>query len=158
MSGETEASISGWTVDTYRVHNEAMRHAETKFGEERDRRYKEVAEEREKALKIKEEADKMALGLQRDNQIYKDEKANELREQIGRERLLYATKDDVKGATEKLETALKPLMEFVAAQQGRARGMDQGWVWMIGVIGALGTLSTIGAIVVGVIVFFIKGS
>ena len=51
---------------------------------ERDRRYAEVNIEREKALKIKETADLAALQLAREIQSYKDEKANELREQISK--------------------------------------------------------------------------
>jgi hypothetical protein len=88
----------------------ALRAADERFFEERDRRYAEVALEREKALKIKEEADKAALGLAREIQTYKDEKANELREQIASERGLYATKGDVQAAVEKIEATLGPLI------------------------------------------------
>jgi hypothetical protein len=113
---------AGWTVETYAIHNEALRGAEWKFQEERDRRYAEVATEREKALKIKETADLAALGLAREIQTYKDEKANELREQISSERGLYATKSDLQGLGEKIEEAIKPLASFVSSQQGRAQG------------------------------------
>ncbi len=125
MSGETEKEIPGWTVDTYRIHNEAMREAETqaryereRFMEERDRRYTEVGIEREKALKIKETADLAALSLARDIQIYKDEKANELRSQIERERGLYVQQGDLRGAVDKIEATMKPLSEYVASQHG----------------------------------------
>jgi len=76
-------------------HFEALLHAERRFMEERDRRYSEVNIEREKALKIKEVADLKALDLARDIQVYKDEKANQLREQINSERGLYATNKDL---------------------------------------------------------------
>jgi hypothetical protein len=99
-----------------------IREADLRFAEERDRRYAEVATEREKALKIKETADLAALSLAREIQDYKDEKANELRSQIERERGDYATQSDLKGAVEKLEQALIPLTQFVAARQG---GADQ---------------------------------
>jgi Flp pilus assembly protein TadB len=75
--------------------------------DERDKRYAEVNIEREKALAILKEADNKALELAREIQIYKDEKANELREQINSERGLYVT-----------HAELKPLMEFVLSQQG----------------------------------------
>lgn len=102
MSGETEAQESGWTVDTLkylvddrahrdRLHFEDMRHADELLRAERDRRYTEVAIERENALKIKDEADHAALELSRMDRDYKDEKANNLREQIGNERGNYAT-------------------------------------------------------------------
>jgi hypothetical protein len=76
-----------------------------------DRRYTDVNIEKEKALKIKEEADKVALSLARDIQVYKDEKANELREQINNERGIYVTRSE-----------MKPLVDYVSSQQGRATG------------------------------------
>lgn len=80
---------SRWTV-SLREHLEALRAAD-------DRRYSEVNVEREKALKIKQEADKLALDLAREIQTYKDEQANQLREQINSERNLYPTKSQLYG-------------------------------------------------------------
>lgn len=57
----------------------------------------------QRALAIKEQADEKALSLAREIQTYKDEKANELRSQIERERGEMATKDDLAGAVEKVE-------------------------------------------------------
>jgi len=155
MSGETESQVSSWTVDSLRIHQleiAALRlqvfeekiarvndrlNAEQRFGAERDRRYTEVKNAEEKALKIKEEADKTALGLQRETQTYKDEKANELREQIGNERGLYVTKAEVSAIAEKnhseiqalgskIEAQLAPVLSFVSAQQGNVSGrVDQ---------------------------------
>jgi hypothetical protein len=133
--GETRSSVSAWTVDTYAAHNEALRGAQEKFENERDRRYTEVNIEKEKALKIKETADLAALSLARDIQIYKDEKANELREQINRERGHYASQGDVRAATEKLEATIAPLVNYVNQQQGKGAG-----------------ISTIGALIIGVFV------
>jgi hypothetical protein len=127
--------VSGEVVsDTVplREHLQALREADLRFDAERDRRLTEVAVEREKALKIKEEADKTALGLQRDNQIYKDEKANELRSQIERERGSYATQTDLKGAVEKMEALVKPIAEFVSSQQGGSKGMRDMYGWIFG--------------------------
>jgi hypothetical protein len=114
---------SGWTVDTAMAHLLALRQAdrefyaerhraEEKFQQERDRRLSEVAIEREKALKIKETADLAALGLAREIQTYKDEKANELRSQIESERGSYVTK-----------TEAKPFFDFIIALQGRTQGI-----------------------------------
>ncbi len=122
MSGVRDSSE--WTIATYAAHNEALRLAEDKFQTERDRRYTEVNIEKEKALKIKETADLAALSLARDIQIYKDEKANELREQINSERGLYASKTDVIAATEKLEAIIKPLTEYMSQQRGIVHGSD----------------------------------
>jgi len=109
------AASSGVEMVTLREHQEAL-------AQERDRRYAEVNVEREKALKIKEEADRRALELADSIQKYKDEKANELRSQIERERGSYATQLDLKGLGEKLEALIKPLSDFVSGQQGRYGG------------------------------------
>lgn len=112
-----------WTVDTLKEHEKALRHADRRFERERDRRYAEVAQEREKALKIKETADLAALELAREIQTYKDEKANQLREQISSERGLYASKSDVKAVEEKLLATITPLVEFVSGQRALVSGV-----------------------------------
>lgn len=104
--------MTGETVPL-REHLEALRAADMRFEEERDRRYSEVNIEREKALKIKETADLAALQLAREIQTYKDEKANELREQINSERGLYATNKDI-----------DPIKSYVSSQTGRGLGIS----------------------------------
>jgi len=146
MSGETEKQVSGWTVDTYAAHNEALRTAEEKLQTERDRRYMEVGVEREKALKIKETADLAALGLAREIQTYKDEKANELREQISKERGFYSSKDDLASSVAKIEETLKPIQEFVSQQRGRGGGVDNTWKYIFAVIAAVGVFITAYAV------------
>ncbi len=100
---EQELTPAVWTVETLRVYHEALRRADERFESERDRRYAEVKAEQEKALKIKEEADKAALLLASKIQEYKDEKANELRSQIEREQGERASKAELQGAVEKLQ-------------------------------------------------------
>lgn len=104
---------------TLRKHLIALESERQKFEKERDRRYAEVNIEKEKALKIKETADLAALQLARDIQIYKDEKANELREQISSERGNYAAKEDIATLRDYLDALNKPVIEFMAAYQGR---------------------------------------
>jgi len=92
-----------------------------RFMEERDRRYADIQIERDKALE-----------LAREYQTYKDMQANELRDQLGRERIDYASKGDLKAAIDTITATLKPIVEFVASQQGaRQGGLDQrnllGW-------------------------------
>lgn len=108
----------GWTLEAYVAHNEAMREQDVRLQAEVDRRYTEVGVEREKALKIKETADLAALGLAREIQTYKDEKANELRSQIERERGSYTTRPEMNAAVEKLEAIVKPAIDFVSSAQG----------------------------------------
>ena len=85
---------------------------------ERDRRYAEVNIEKEKAIKIKEEGDRRALELQAETQKYKDEKADDLRNQIEQERGNYATKDDLTVLGDKLEAIIGPLRDYVITQRG----------------------------------------
>jgi len=121
---------------TNRLMEERFRWLEV-WLEERDRRYTEVNVEKEKALKIKETADLAALSLAREIQTYKDEKANELREQINNERGLYATKDDLQNAIREVSTSLRPLAEYVSSQTGRRSGMGALYAWMLGIAGLI---------------------
>jgi hypothetical protein len=117
-----------------REHLAALHVEREKFSAERDRRYAEVSVEREKALKIKEVADLAALQLAREIQTYKDEKANELREQISSERGNYASKDDLSNLESKLLAMIKPLGDFVSRGQGREGGFDTGWKVLVSAV------------------------
>jgi Tfp pilus assembly PilM family ATPase len=148
----------GWAIDTLKVLiDERERYAaelskrEEKFQTERDRRYTELSIEREKALKIKETADLAALQLAREIQVYKDEKANELRSQIERERGSYLTREEFNiqynNLSQKLDSAIKPLNDFVAANQGERIGKSDSstttrWIatTIVAVIAAFATL------------------
>lgn len=136
-----------WTLDAYITHNEALRRAQDGFQQERDRRYLEVQAEREKALRIKEEADRVALMLAREIQTYKDTKANELREQISSERGLYATKNDLMALAEKLEAQHRPVMDFIATTTGKGAGVTATWALVVSVGVFLTTLIAIGGFV-----------
>lgn len=92
--------------------------------DERDRRYAEVNQEREKALRIQAEGDQKALVLAREIQTYKDEKANELRSQIEQERGTYVT-----------HLEMKPVFDYVASQTGRSSGLHAGWGYLAGIAG-----------------------
>jgi hypothetical protein len=133
-----ETLSGGWTLDTLQQHWEAIREADQKFDIERDRRYSEVNIEREKALKIKEEADKAALGLAREIQSYKDEKANQLREQITGERGSFATKEDLAAAQREISAQLAPITAFVSASTGSSKGLKEGWGFLVGAVGLVG--------------------
>ena len=140
-----DGSKPEWTIDTYAAHNEAFRIAEEKFQAERDRRYAEVNIEKEKAVQIKEAADLAALQLARDIQSYKDEKANELRSQIEGERLSYANKNDLTAATDKIDATLKPVLAYIAAQQGGIKGTDKTLMYVV----------IAANIIIGVIMFLV---
>ncbi len=131
----SEKLIEGWTLATLQMHLDAIHEADQKFDQERDRRYSEVNIEREKALKIKEEADKAALGLAREIQSYKDEKANQLREQITGERGSYATKEDLAAGMREISAQIAPLTAFVSGSTGHSRGLGDGWGYLVALAG-----------------------
>jgi hypothetical protein len=114
--------MPGETV-SLKEHLEALRAADTRFNEERDRRYHEVNIEREKALKIKEEADRRALELAREIQAFRDEKANGLLDLVKSERGSLATNKDI-----------EPLKSYVSSQTGRGLGMNALFGWALGLL------------------------
>lgn len=120
-----------WTIETYAIHNEAVRAAEEKFLQERDRRYAEVRMTEEKMQWVKEQAERDAISLAREIQNYKDEKANQLREQINSERGMYSTKADLTAAVEKIGITIAPLISYISTQQGGSRGMKDLWGWIM---------------------------
>ena len=137
-----------WTIDTYVLHNEAVRVLEEKLRIESDRRYAEVNVEREKALKIKETADLAALELARESQVYKDERNDAMREQTLVSTGIYATHADVAmvaentsrsiaGLADRMESALKPLVSFVSSQQGIQKGAQATSGSLYAIIGAV---------------------
>lgn len=105
------AGTSTATDVSLREHLLALRAADLRLDAERDRRYSEVQIERDKAEVLRAA-----------NQAYKDEKANELREQISRERGEYVTQAELKGVVAEIKATLGPVLEFVASQQGNRQG------------------------------------
>lgn len=63
-------------------------------------------------------------------QTYKDEKANELLEQISSEPGRYATKEDLAARDDKLVAMIRPLLEYVSAQRGKSSGYSASWVFV----------------------------
>jgi hypothetical protein len=102
-------------------HIETILSLRDQLHHERDRRYAEVNIEREKALKIKEEADRRALELAREIQAFRDEKANGLLELVKSERGGYATNKDI-----------EPLKAYISGQTGRGLGMNALYGWALG--------------------------
>jgi vacuolar-type H+-ATPase subunit E/Vma4 len=108
------------------------------------REFDKLREADQRALSIKETADLAALGLAREHQRYRDEQANQLREQINAERLLYVTRPAMEAAVAKIEAELKPVLTYMASQQGRSAGITALQALLI----ALATLSIAGLSVV----------
>jgi coenzyme F420-reducing hydrogenase alpha subunit len=154
------ASGGGWV--SLKEHLDTVRSADATLGAERDRRYREVSGERdqrysevkaaeEKALKVKETADLKALELASQIQTYKDEKANNLREQISSERGLYATREDLASALREINATIKPIAEYVASDRGQAHQRSESRLNANLVVGVAGLLLT--AIIISVAIF-----
>jgi hypothetical protein len=143
-----------WTTETYTLHNEAMRRADERWQAEHDLRLTQLRQADQRALEIKSEgekeskrikeaADDKALTLAREIQTYKDEKANELREQINRERGLYATKEE-----------LIPIMQYIAGQTGVGQGkLSTQGLFLIVIPGFVLFILTLIGTVAGVVLF-----
>lgn len=140
-----------WTIETYSIHNEAIRKADERFQDERDRRYTEVNVEKEKALKIKETADLAALSLARESQVYKDQQADVMREKNLAASGVYATNADLALVVEKFEKAITPLTNFINSQKGFTQGNQFTMGKIFAMIAAVGTI--IGILVVIVNMF-----
>jgi hypothetical protein len=151
---ETPDTDVRWTVDTLHAHYAALREADLRFSDERDRRYSEGNTLREKALTIKETADLAALSLARESQTYKEQQNDALRDKALAESGVYATTASVNAAIEKLEagvaasfdqlmTKLEPFMSGTIQQKGQQQGsqLTKGSFYS-----ALGGLSAFAAI------------
>jgi hypothetical protein len=125
MAGKRSPEVLAEIIQIRETHRLELAAMDSRLREERDRRYAEVALEREKALKIKEEADKAALALQRLDQTYKDEQGNKLREQINSERNTYVTTDQLAAAVREMTSKIQPLNDYVSGQQGKGQGGDR---------------------------------
>ena len=140
----TAGRESEWTLETLRVYTDdrvaALRELlaeRDKRYEERDRRYTEVALARAEALRIKEEANKDALELARQIQTYKDNAHNDLINQLNRERGEYARKSELASALEKIEAVIKPLADYITAQQGAQKGSDHSREILASIVGVI---------------------
>jgi hypothetical protein len=114
-----------------RKHFEALREADIRAASlvhEADIRYRvesqyqseQLRSAEQRALTVKDLADAEALRLSRVSQTYKDEKANELREQISSERNLYVTKSELDAAVDRLGILIGQGQEYIAKQSGAA--------------------------------------
>lgn len=93
-----------WTVETYAAHNEALRLADLRFNDERDRRYSE-----------RFEANKAALAVALSTATKADEKTEQ------------ALKEYKTGANEWRDT----VKDIIALQQGGSKGMRDVWGWVM---------------------------
>ena len=95
MSGETDHEVSGWTVDTYRAHND-------RFLEERDRRIEQRFTSQALAVDAALAAAKEAVDKAEKAQERRLDLLNEFRSQSQDEQVRFATKEYVEAIVERL--------------------------------------------------------
>jgi hypothetical protein len=104
-------------MDERANHSRELAKAERRLGTERDRRYGEVDLEREKALKIKETADALALTLAAALQAEKDDRKNDVLQRWDNDRNTFVTRAEAitqhEAVLDKIEAAVGPLNDFV---------------------------------------------
>ena len=117
----------GWTIDTWATHARAIRQADIRFGNERDRRYTEVNIEKEKALKIKETADLAALQLARESQSLKELQNDALRDKTLSESGIYATNASVTNLFDQMSIKIQAVLDQVSTIKGNSKGSEMTW-------------------------------
>jgi hypothetical protein len=122
-----DGPTGGWTIDTLKQYMDAQSEAQSRFEDERDRRYTEVNIEKEKALKIKETADLAALSLARESQTYKEQQNDALRDKNLQDSGVYAKNSDVAQMIGDLKKSLEPFLNYVTTQQGGANKGESIW-------------------------------
>jgi hypothetical protein len=103
---------------------------------EQDKRMQVMADERSRAIAIKDRADEKALNLERETQQYKDEKANELRAQIESERGSYMTQEVYSERHEDLVRRIGAIEKTLAEGGGRETGKSDSRTFLFAVLGS----------------------
>ena len=150
MARHLRGGNTGWTLEAYVIHNEALRAADKELSAEKDKRYTEGNELRAMALKIKETADRDALELDRSSQAYKEARNDALREQNLKETGVYATRDDLASVVKEFQKTLKPVADYIAAQKGAITG---GQITMGKIFASIAATGTIIGIIVSLSIF-----
>ena len=134
---------------TLREHLAALREADLRFDAERDRRLTEVAQERERALQIKQEADKTALDLARQINDLHLSALNGEQARLLADRERFLSRDSYDVAQKDFGVWRDTVNSSLSQLTGRDRGIGTSWSVMLAVIGGVG-------IVVGIVVAVLK--
>jgi vacuolar-type H+-ATPase subunit H len=109
--------------------------------------WRELREADQHAMTVKESADQKALALAREHQLYRDEQANQLREQISEERGQYATRSALDAAVARLDAELKPILSYIDSRRGHSEGISTTAAVLMGIVTtiavAVSALSTV---------------
>jgi hypothetical protein len=143
---------TGWSLEAYVAHNEAMRTADRRFQKERDRRYGERDEANKAAVKAalasaERAGEKTEVALKE----YKAS-ANEWRDTV---KDLVADMPTLRDFRT-LEATVLSLRDMQNLEAGKDKGMSASWALLLGAIGLVGTVVSIGVVLVTVILFLNK--
>ena len=109
-----------WNIGTYAAYSEALRAADRRFNDERDRRYTEVNIEKEKAREIKATADLAALSLARESQMYKEQQNDVIRDKNLSESGVYATNEALGKVAEDIRASTDLAIQSLAAATSKS--------------------------------------
>lgn len=133
MSGETEAEVSGWTVDTLHQH---IRVQLADMRRQLDERYATQTKALDAAFVAQETATRAALAEQQRSvatRVVADDQRfallNELRQGV-------ATKEQF----EALALRLSDIKERLDRSEGHSEGLSAGWGLLIGAVGLAGAV------------------
>ncbi len=135
MAGETEEKVSAWTTDTLRVLLDERQRWQQRFEDERDRRLSEVAVEREKALKIKEEADQRALELARQINDLHLEALNGEQARLAADRERFVNREAYDQQQKDFASWRDAVNASLALGAGTRQGLGQFWAVLVAILG-----------------------
>lgn len=136
MSGETEANISGWTVDTLRDHVNQMMSAH-------DRRYEQRFNAQEQAVKDALLAAKEAVIKAETATEKRFEGVNEFRGQLADQARDLMPRKESEESTRVVNEKIADLNTRVGKAEAKSAGLNQAWGVLIGAVGLFGGIIAI---------------
>lgn len=136
MSGETEANISGWTVDT--LHQ----HVQTQF-DDLIRLLDERHEAQQTAMRAALEAAEKAVLKAESASDKRFSETNEFRGQLRDQQSTFVSRAEAMAAIERNSERITELTDRLNRSEGKGTGLQAGWVYLLSAVAALGTVISI---------------
>ena len=142
MSGETQAEVSGWTVDTLRAHVRDLI-------EERDRRYNERFIAQEKAVEAALTSAKEAVLKAEGAAERRFESVNEFRNTLADQARDLMPRLETEALIKNIEEKVTRLERRDITRSGEHTGRENLWAYAVGAVGLLGGVVGIALALVG---------
>ena len=170
MSGETEANISAWTIDSLHAHLIVLLNTRDALLAERDRRYEQRFVDQEKAILTALATSSKAIDKAETATELRFQGVNEFRQTLSDQAAQFITRTEVTAGTarnteriqeiatrlegalsrteataseRRLESRINDLEKRVTERDGRGTGLNAGWVYLIGLIATIGVIVTV---------------